>query len=253
MGAVIDTICVDDIEQGFGQWCQRLERRGLIGFSSVEAAELLPVQEQYLRARLEPLRFAGPITAVSLGLLYREQEVRAVPAVWTSRAPADSRWNEYARAYRTLNRELNALVLALAEQFDGVAEQATIEGWAGRVAHVSEYFSHCVSHRAFAEKAGLGWRGRHGLIVTPEAGPALRFATLFLPGTVAARNRELVGCGECQACLQVCPILRRKGDYRDACRRRINALGLESDVCGICVRVCWETVTAGYRAGQTPG
>lgn len=241
----MDTICADDIEQSFGQWCQALERRGLIGFSSVEPVELLPVQERYLRARLEPLRSGGPITAVSLGLLYREQEVRAVPAGWVSRAPPGGHWNEYARAYLILNRELNALVSALAERFGGVAEQATIEGWAGRVAHVSDYFSHCVSHRTFAEKAGLGWRGRHGLIVTPDAGPALRFATLFLPGTLAARNRELVGCGQCRACLDVCPILRRTADYRDACRRRINALGLEGDVCGICVRVCWEAVTMG--------
>ena len=245
----MDTAMASQLEQSFREWCRRLGRQGLIGFSSVEAVPLLPVQEQYLRAKLGGPRSAGAVTAVSLGLLYRGQEIHAVPAVWTARVPADGRWNEYARAYLAVNRELNELAVTLAEQFDGVAEQATIEGWAGRVAHVSEYFPHCVSHRAFAEKAGLGWRGRHGLIVAPEAGPALRLATLFIPGKTVGLQREFAGCGECRDCLDVCPILRRKGDYRDACRRRINALGLESDVCGICVRVCWEKVTAGRSTG----
>ena len=43
-----------------------------------------------------------------------------------------------------------------------------------------------------------------------------------------------------RACLEVCPILRPEEGYRERCRRRIDALGLEDEVCGICVRVCWE-------------
>jgi epoxyqueuosine reductase QueG len=154
----------------------------------------------------------------------------------------DDRWNDYARAYGLLNRTLNQFTAALIAQFGGVAEQATVEGWAGTVEHVRDYFSHCVSHRAFAEAAGLGWRGRHNLIVTPEAGPALRFATWFVPGRLPSTNREHVGCGDCRACLDVCPVLRHGGEYRETCRRRLQKLGLEDEVCGICVRVCWEQV-----------
>jgi epoxyqueuosine reductase QueG len=120
-----------------------------------------------------------------------------------------------------------------------VAEQATVEGWAGAVEHVSEYLGHCVSHRSFAEAAHLGWRGRHGLIVTPEAGPALRFATVFVPQRISARRRKLAGCGDCHACLDVCPILQEAHHCREACRGRLSALGLDDEVCGICVRVCW--------------
>ena len=61
-----------------------------------------------------------------------------------------------------LNRSLNGIATRLAEQFDGVAEQATMEGWVKQVSHVNDYFPLCVSHRAFAEAAGVGWRGQPG-------------------------------------------------------------------------------------------
>ncbi|MGC8786049.1 MAG: hypothetical protein ACP5Q1_01325 [Anaerolineae bacterium] len=231
-----------DIERSFRELCTAAGRPGVIGFSSLTSVRLLPQQEQYLRQKLRTLGPAEEITAISLGLFYHEQEILAIPSAWQSKSLPNDRWNEYAQAYLTLNRTLNDFTNTLVARLGGIAEQATIEGWAGQVKHVEEYFSHCVSHRAFAEAAGLGWRGRHGLIVTPEAGPALRFATIFVLGRIPSAPKELAGCGECQACLEVCPILRKANDYREACRQRIYALGLKADVCGICVRVCWERI-----------
>jgi epoxyqueuosine reductase QueG len=236
-------IRAEAIERLFGALCDEAGRCGVIGFAPVEAVRLLPGQVTYLERKLRALQQAEAVTAVSIGLLYHEDEVRAIPTSWQARARPEDTWNDYARAYGELNRLLNHFVRALADEFDGVAEQATMEGWAGTVEHVDEYFGHCVSHRAFAEAAGLGWRGRHGLIVTPEAGPALRFATAFVPERIRTRSRHLAGCGECRACVEVCPILRKSAHYREGCRRRLVALDLEDEVCGICVRVCWERVT----------
>ena len=231
-----------EIEARFQQLCAQEQRCGVIGFVAVESVRLLPEQAECLRGKLGALVQAGGVTAVSLGLFYRETEILAVPPIWKGMPSSGDRWNEYARAYGHLNQALNRVAQELGAQFGGVAEQATMAGWAGQVQHVSDYFAHCVSHRAFAEAAGLGWRGRHGLIVTPEAGPALRFATLFIPGRIAATSRTLAGCGDCEACIDVCPVLRKGGEYREGCRRRLNSLGLEDEVCGICVRVCWERV-----------
>ena len=231
-----------DIEQRFVGLCTGVGRRGVIGFAPVEGIGLLPEQAQRLQEKLAPFAAGSRPGAVSIGLCYHEAEIRAIPSAWQSKKTVDDPWNRYARAYRELNHALDQVSSALAAEFGGVAEKATIEGWAGRVQHVGDYFAHCISHRAFAEAAGLGWRGRHGLIVTPEVGPALRFATVFVPGRIAAQPRKLPGCGECRACLDVCPILRRGGDHREGCRRRIHGHGLEADVCGICVRVCREQV-----------
>jgi hypothetical protein len=249
-----------EIEEAFRLLCEQVGRQGVIGFVPIEDVRLLPVQWAYLRHKLDGLgpalstaegKAEGPwsdITAVSIGLLYHKPEILAIPAGWVSRPPEDGQWNRYARAYTELNRLLNEIAARLAEQFDGLAEQATMEGWVGHVSHVNDYFPACVSHRAFAEAAGVGWRGKHGLVVTPEAGPALRFATLFIPQSLLPDSKHLPGCGDCNACLEVCPILRPEDGYRERCRRRLEALGLEDEVCGICVRVCWE---ANQRIGKS--
>jgi epoxyqueuosine reductase QueG len=240
----------EDIERHFERLCTEVGRHGVIGFAPVRGVRLLPEQAQRLQQKLSTASAPAGLStgqetdfsAVSMGLFYREAEILAIPARWQSKRAEGEHWNDYARAYQELNRTLDYVSSSLAAEFDGVAEKATIEGWAGKVQHVDDYFAHCVSHRAFAEAAGLGWRGRHGLIVTPEAGPALRFATVFVPYQLRSLQRDLAGCGDCRACLDVCPILRETHDYREACRRRIHALGLAADVCGICVRVCWEQV-----------
>lgn len=233
------------IEDEFHSLCKQAGRQGIIGFSSLEDTKLMPVQSEYLARKLNGLSAWSKIAVVSIGLLYKEQEILAIPTSWVGRAPEDGSWNQYARAYTELNHTLNKMSSQMAEKFGGVAEQATKEGHSRGAGHVSEYFPVTVSHRAFAETAKLGWRGRHSLIVTPEAGPALRFATVFVPETLGKVGRDLSGCGGCEACLQVCPILREAGlhnkDYRETCRLRIKALGL-GGVCGICVRTCWEAV-----------
>ena len=234
------------IEDAYSRLCAEVGRCGVMGFAPLGAVRLLPEQATYLRRRLEAFPPAEAVTAVSIGLLYHEEEVRCIPASWQAQVKPNDPWNRYARAYGELNRLLNHCVEALASEFGGLGEPATMEGWAGRVGHVEEYFGHCVSHRAFAEAAGVGWRGRHGLLVTPEAGPALRFATLFVPGHyVKASTRQLAGCGDCHACLEVCPILRGPTEYREACRRRLAKLELDDEVCGICVRVCWQQLAGG--------
>ena len=231
-----------EIEWEFRRLCERAGRRGVIGFSSIEGVRLLPEQLAYLRRKLGGLGVWSDITAISIGLLYHEAEILVIPDGWVSKPPEDGRWNQYARAYTDLNRLLNDVAGQLAGRFGGVAEGATLGGWVEQVKHVNDYFPYCVSHRAFAEAARVGWRGRSGLVITPEAGPALRFATVFVPRRVSPDNKELPGCGDCNACLEVCPILRPEEGYRERCRRRLKALGLEDEVCGICVRVCWEVV-----------
>lgn len=255
-----DATLSECVRKRFLELCAEAGRSGAIAFTSARAVKLLPEQEQRLDGLLQSAGLKPPAFAASLALFYHPQELLAIPSTWQPHAKDPALWNRYARAYHEVNLALNSICDRLASEFGGVGEKATIDGWAGSVSSVGQYFPHCVSHRAFAEAAGLGWRGRHGLIVTPEAGPALRLATLFLSGEIKPMPQELSGCGECHACLEVCPILPRagaaapaqmNGDYRERCRRRISHLGLEADVCGVCVRVCWEKVT-GRKGGVTP-
>lgn len=230
----------EPIQKEFKKLCQSHNRKGIIGFSSLEEARLLPAQEYYLKRKLSSFDFSRPATAISVGVFYTPEEIETIPHKWMVKGSPEDNWNIYARACGELNRILNTIAGCLAGKFGGIAEQATTEGLTQKIKQVEEYYGLCVSHRAFAEKAGLGWRGKSGLIVTPEFGSALRLSTIFVPFEIESVGKEFSGCGDCQACVEICPYLKDEKDYRQNCLLRLKKVALQNEVCGICIRVCME-------------
>lgn len=230
----------DKIEKEFHRLCRLEKRKGVIGFASLDKVKLLPVQKSYLQRKLFTFDDAKPITAISIGIFYTPEEIRSIPDCWVVKGTEFDTWNAYARACGNLNKILNRISQALADKFDGLREQATVEGYTQKVSKVEEYYDLCVSHRAYAEEAGLGWRGKSGLIINPEHGPALRLSTIFVPYEIKSSKSAFPGCGECHLCLDVCPFLKTQRNYRQGCLLRLKKIGLENEVCGICIRVCWE-------------
>lgn len=230
----------EKIDKEFQKLCRLEKRKGIIGFASLDKVKLLPVQKSYLERKLAPFKLSRLITAISIGIFYTPEEIKSIPDCWVVRGSKLDNWNVYARACGEINRILNRISHTLAEKFSGIREQATVEGYTHKVKKVEEYYDLCLSHRAFAEEAGLGWRGKSGLIISPENGPALRLSTIFVPYKIKSTKRNFQGCGDCQVCLRVCPFLKGKKDYRQQCLLRLKNIGLENEVCGICIRVCWE-------------
>ena len=77
-----------------------------------------------------------------------------------------------------------------------------------------------IQEKAWAARAGLGWLGRSGLIVTPEHGTRVVLATLILDREVDAFDAPLTSsCGECTRCLDACPTGALLGDGRLDARR----------------------------------
>jgi epoxyqueuosine reductase len=108
------------------------------------------------------------------------------------------------------------------------------------------------AHKTAATRAGLGWIGKTGLFVSPEAGPKVRLATVFtdLDLTVGVPVTE-GRCGSCHSCLDACPtgagrdVTWRAGMDRDllfdaaACWRHMDTLGPQAHhTCGLCVAAC---------------
>ena len=230
----------EKIKKEFKNLCKIYNREGIIGFSPLNEVKFLPIQKEYIKEKLSSFDFFNSITAISIGMFYTREEINSIPDKWVLRGTKADNWNIYSEACRNLNRILNNITKKLAENFDGIAEQATVEGLTQKVKQVNEYYSLCVSHRIFAEQAMLGWRGKSGLIVTSEAGSALRLATIFVPYEIEASNRKLSGCRDCQACLDICPVLKTEKNYQQDCLIRLKNVGLKNEVCGICIRICYE-------------
>lgn len=87
-----------------------------------------------------------------------------------------------------------------------------------------------VMERALAEKAGLGWVGKHTLVLNAKAGSWFFLGEVYtnLPLPVD-NNPQQNQCGDCTACLKVCPTDAFTGPYELDARRCISYLTIEYD------------------------
>lgn len=85
-----------------------------------------------------------------------------------------------------------------------------------------------VLERPLARKAGIGWQGKHSLILNREAGSWFLLGELFvdLPLPVDDPYTE-EHCGKCQACIDVCPTRAIVEPYVVDARRCISYLTIE--------------------------
>jgi len=110
------------------------------------------------------------------------------------------------------------------------------------------------SHKMAAHLAGLGWIGKSCLLVTPEAGPRVRWATVLTDADYRATGQAIPErCGDCRECVEICPVQAFTGepfrvhDPRETryqaskCDRYLNSMKQkdpETAVCGMCLYVC---------------
>ena len=104
---------------------------------------------------------------------------------------------------------------------------ARIAGHVGPFAHRVFTDSAPVMEVALAAKAGIGWRGKHTLLLTREAGSLFFLGDIYtdlpLPPTPAASAH----CGSCSACIDVCPTQAIVAPYELDARRCISYLTIE--------------------------
>jgi epoxyqueuosine reductase len=108
------------------------------------------------------------------------------------------------------------------------------------------------SHKMAAHLAGLGWIGRSCLLVTPQVGPRVRWATVLTNAPLTTGQPMESHCGKCTNCVDMCPVSAFSGrifteeEPRSArfdvfkCKEHLGeaekAIGVS--VCGLCVYAC---------------
>jgi len=140
----------------------------------------------------------------------------------------------------TLGRDYHKLIRKrlsqLAKRIEAAAEQLP----SGQCPTLTSENGDIISQRAFvdsapvmerplAAKAGLGWVGKHTLVINSEAGSWFFLGEVYtnLPLPVD-KSTGVNQCGDCKACLQVCPTDAFTQAYELDARRCISYLTIEN-------------------------
>ena len=80
---------------------------------------------------------------------------------------------------------------------------------------------------ALARKAGLGWRGKHTLLLSRDAGSMFFLGELFTNLHLPTDSEPTEHCGTCRKCIDVCPTQAIVAPYQLDARRCISYLTIE--------------------------
>ena len=112
-----------------------------------------------------------------------------------------------------------------------------------RLQHLAERLSAEVGplgHRVFtdsapvleaelATRAGLGWRGKHTLVLHREAGSMFFLGEIYIDLALPLSQPTSAHCGGCTACIDICPTQAIVAPYRLDARRCISYITIEHD------------------------
>ena len=86
-----------------------------------------------------------------------------------------------------------------------------------------------IFEKALAEKAGMGWTGKHSLLLNRDSGSFFVLGELFCDLDLALDEAGSAHCGSCTACIEICPTRAIVAPYVVDARRCIAYLTIEYD------------------------
>ncbi|WP_293765599.1 tRNA epoxyqueuosine(34) reductase QueG [uncultured Aquitalea sp.] len=157
----------------------------------------------------------GTLSIVSVRMNYWPEEARAADAVLADSSMA------YVSRY------------ALGRDYHKVLRQR-LQRLADRIAQAVGPFGYRVftdsapvAEVALAARAGVGWRGKHTLLINKGQGSLYFLGELFTDLPLPVDQAEQQHCGSCTRCIDVCPTQAIVAPYKVDARRCISYLTIE--------------------------
>ena len=183
--------------------------------------------------------------AVSLGIqlldpivdeLYRHDEPSAIYT--------------YKGLYNSVNTSLDRAALYVAKRLQGAGHAAYPIPASQTIS--DQKLEGAFSHKLAAHLAGLGWIGKSCLLITPEIGPRVRWATVLTDASLATGTSMENRCGTCRECIEICPVSAFTGVSFNSAEPRVvrfrahkckaytngRLRRMGEGICGLCVHIC---------------
>jgi epoxyqueuosine reductase len=129
-----------------------------------------------------------------------------------------------------------------------------------------------VLYPPLAAAAGLGWMGRHGLLISPQFGPRQRIGAIFtsidnLPFSESNPHEWVRGfCEKCGRCIRTCPpkailerpVIHESGRKTHIIREKCLPVFVSQEGCTVCVKECpfsrgsYENIHKSFKSAK-PG
>jgi len=172
-------------------------------------------------------------SVIVIGIPVSLPVIETAPSIW------------YHELYRTVNTLLDSSTYRMTAQ--GIPSIAVPRDGYGSIGGLKERPVAFFSHRHAAYLAGLGTFGINNMLLTPQFGPRVRFASIFTTAEIQPNPvMEEDLCIHCMRCAKVCPVNAIPGPYypegitdKLACATRSEAL-LKRYIspCGLCIKIC---------------
>ena len=174
------------------------------GLKRARPAELVPGTVSVITARMDYLPRGRPRT-------WADDEAARL------REPQQAVVSVYARG-RDYHKVLRARLQTLAERLAAAV---------GPFGHRVFTDSAPVLEVELATRSGLGWRGKHTLALAREGGSMFFLGEIFTSLALPPDSPQPAHCGQCTACLDLCPTRAIVAPYRLDARRCISYLTIE--------------------------
>ncbi len=208
-GIGVASVDLSSAEPGLSAWLAagfhgQMDYMASHGLKRARPAELVPGTVSVITARMDYLPRGAPADWAAREQARLHQAGEAVVSVY-------ARGRDYHKVLRT----------RLARLGERIAAEI------GPLGHRAFVDSAPVLEAELAARSGLGWRGKHTLVLHRDAGSMFFLGEVFVDLPLPPTEPVEPHCGSCSACLDLCPTRAIVAPHRLDARRCISYLTIE--------------------------